>query len=69
MATALTPVVVDGQPRVVTLKTPNRRDRLILAVRVWDRREGRWLTVSAWPVGPWHDPDRLVFPSAWVRIQ
>jgi hypothetical protein len=69
LATALAPVVADGQPRVWTVKTPNRRDKYIIAVRVRDRRDGRWLPVSVWPLGPWHDPDRLVFRSAWVRVQ
>jgi hypothetical protein len=68
-ATILAPVVADGQSRSWTIKAPNRRDKYVLAVRVHDLRDGRSLPVSLWPLGPWHDPDRIIFRSAWVRVQ
>jgi len=68
-STLITPVVPDGQPRAWTLKAPNRRDRFVLAVRVRNTSEGRWLPVTTWPIGPWHDPDRIVFPPVGVRVQ
>jgi len=69
LSTALVPVVADGQPHVAIVKAPNRRDKYVLAVRMRDRRDGQWQPVSVWPLGPWHDPDRLFFRSAWVRVQ
>jgi 4-amino-4-deoxy-L-arabinose transferase-like glycosyltransferase len=65
----IVPIETDGQARTWTLKAPDRRDKFVLAMRLRDRQTGQWLPVTSWPIGPWHDPDRVVFHSAWVRVQ
>jgi hypothetical protein len=67
--TTLAPIVADGTAQTWTLKAPNRREKFLLAVRVRDSHDGQWLPVTTWPIGPGHDPDRVVFHSAWARVQ
>jgi 4-amino-4-deoxy-L-arabinose transferase-like glycosyltransferase len=67
--TMLVPIEADGRARAWSLKAPNRRDKFLLAVRVRDSDDTQWLPVTTWPLGSWHDPDRVVFHSAWVRVQ